>query len=230
MITKRAALITGAVLILIAVLAVPVWPRSYTTVEKYQVTETYTEREAYTDSEPYEVEVPITYEQPYQHDVEKSTLVINQEVIYTAFGEVKQIERTIDLTGKKNPRLEGTVRVISGGDSLFRLFDAQGQKYVEEVVNSEYVIKVVPQHSGLYTFQSDNSAAWLTNRYLRLDVTLSWQETVNDTRTVTEMRKVTRYEEVTKYRDIVKEALVWKERPVTHQRRVALVTLLLGRG
>lgn len=228
---KTIALILSSVLVIAAVVVIGVVPLkrvSYTVVERYETTETYYVTEPYTVQEPYTELEPYTTQEPYTRSVSKNSVLFSGQTVTVSPGSIEELSTYIDISDKTNTRIEGNVRAISGGEFIFRIYDDRGYRYVDPGRVTNYSFSVSPIRTGRYYFQFDNTFSWVTTKYVKLDATYYWQETVTEYRTVTQYREVAKYREVTKYRDVPRQRTVWRERPVTCFKDVSLLKYWLS--
>lgn len=207
----------GILLLLVFIIVfcfVPLKTVSYTVTEKYQATETYYVTEPYTVREPY------TVQEPYNRDVDRSTTLFSGTSISVYPGDSEEVSRYIDTADKTSARIEGNVRAVRGGEFIFKLYDDRGYRYVDPGRVTNYRFSISPRRTGRYYFHFSNTFSIITTKYIRLDATYYWHETV------TEYRTVTKYKEVTKYRDVPKQRTVWRERPVTRFKNVSILEYL----
>lgn len=198
----------------IVVCAIPLQPVSYTIAVPYQDIETYYE------SEPYQVEEPYTY------TTAESLTLFSGETYAVSPGYYQPVVKHIDVTGKSQNIVSGTVKARAGGEFLFYVFD-QGnynayeagrswQAYVDPGRVTDYSFSFIPDHSSYYYFVISNTFSIFTNKLVEISATWNWQETKQG------------YKTVTKYRDVEKQRVVTKYRQETHYKQVSLLDYWLN--
>lgn len=116
----------SALLIFILVFCtVPVKDVPYTVTERYQAAETYYVSEPYTVQEPYTVKEPCTAEEPYTYFIDKSSTLFSGSSYRISPRSFYTTSKYIDVSGKANYRVAGNVRAISGGEFIFKVYNAR---------------------------------------------------------------------------------------------------------
>jgi hypothetical protein len=179
----------GLVIILLIILFSPMIPVTYEEIEPRQRTETYWEKEPY-QVKRTESKTLIDY---------KFTVPARDFVYYSVY---------IDVTGKEDNLVTGTVIETAGYDINFYVFDQKGfnawwyggsaQAYVDARRVGSYTFSFVPDHSDYYYFVLDNKYSWFTNKVPYVRAKWSYQITVTEYRDVQKTRTITEYVKVTK--------------------------------
>ena len=211
---KGLAIGLGAAIIIAAIVvcAIPLKTVSYTVNVPYEDVETYYE------SEPYQVEEPYTY------TTAESLTLFSGETYAVSPGYYQPVVKHIDVIGKSQNIVSGTVRARAGGEFLFYVFDQENynayeagrswQAYVDPGRVTDYSFSFIPDHSSYYYFVISNTFSIFTNKLVEISATWNWQETKQG------------YETVTKYRDVEKQRVVTKYRQETRYKDVTILEYL----
>jgi hypothetical protein len=178
----------GLAIILLIILFSPMIPVTYEEIEPRQRTETYWEKEPY-QVKRTESKTLIDY---------KFTVPARDFVYYSVY---------IDVTGKENNLVTGTVIETAGYDINFYVFDQKGfnawshggsaQAYVDARRVGSYTFSFVPDHSDYYYFVLDNKYSLFTNKVPYVRAEWSYQITVTEYKDVQKTRTITEYVKVT---------------------------------
>jgi hypothetical protein len=212
-----AIVVVSAIVIICTALVIPFIKVPVEVVETY--TDTDYKQEAYTESEPYEV-TGDSIEKKSETFYADTLIELGRRVIPDRWGT--EVYFTIDLKGKSNPVVSGSWEVEDFPHAFYVTITDPGFNFVYQYKGSEVAtqsddFQFMPEFSGTYLMRFSTDYVRL-EKYARLDLVLTWNETSTTTAGSTEYREVTKYREV--------PVQVEKQRTVTKYERVSIWGLL----
>lgn len=148
--------------------------------------------------------ISVTYEVTVPEQKTEENVLINDKPTVPA-GKYLYYYVYIDISGKENNKVCGTITETAGYDINFYVFDQKGfnawkekisaPAYVSAARVNNYSYCFAPDHSDYYYFVLDNTYSWFTNKVPQITASWTYQTTymkiVNETKYVSLIQLLT---------------------------------------